>query len=580
MTGKIEGTVTITLGGEAGKGLKSVESILTRSLKLSGYHIFSTKELMSRIRGGSNSTQIRVSDEPVDCLSGRTDFLLPLDAVAAKRLARLLDENSIVIADESISSEIEETAGELIAVPVKDISEKLGASYFSTVVLAGIICGIFGVDIENLNVSIRNIFSGKDEEVVKKNLEAAKAGFDIGRKIVAEQGISIGLDSDPGASNNILLNGAEAVGLGAIAGGCDFICSYPMSPSTGVLTFLSANAGDFGILVEQAEDEISAINMALGAWYAGGRAMVTTSGGGFALMEEGVSLSGITEIPVVVHVAQRPGPGTGLPTRTEQADLEMVLYSGHGEFPRMIFAPGDIRQAFGLTRHAFDMAGKYQIPVFILTDQYTMDSYYDIEGLEVGDEPPGHHFVKTEKGYRRYELTKSGISPRGIPSYGEGLVMVDSDEHDEEGRITEDLDLRDRMVGKRLGKAEAMREDLLMPKRYSFAKEGDTGGVTVICWGSTLNPVKKAAGILAEKGHDLSVVHFSQVHPLPEDALKLLSKAKSLIAVEGNATGQFSRILRGHYGIEVERTVLKYSGMQFSEEELADKLLANVKGVV
>ena len=230
----------------------------------------------------------------------------------------------------------------------------------------------------------------------------------------------------------LLLSGSDAISLGALAGGCDYVCGYPMSPSTSVLEKMAAYAKKFDIIVEQVEDEIGVVNMALGAWYAGARALVTTSGGGFALMCEGISLGGMIESPLVLHLAQRPGPATGLPTRTEQGDLDMVLYAGHGDFPRIILAPGTLADGFTLTQKAFNLSAKYQVPVFILTDQFFVDSRYNTPVFDTGDLKVEKHIVKTDKDYKRFSLTKNGISPRGIPGYGSGNVCADSDEHDEE----------------------------------------------------------------------------------------------------------------------------------------------------
>ena len=569
--------ITITLAGEAGKGIQSVEHILTRALKLSGYHIFSTKEYMSRVRGGSNSTQIRVSSRPVNCMSRYCDLLLPMDLASANRMKDYLSENGLIIADTSVAKHIDSAKYTIISAPIAQFSKELGAAYYSNVILAGIICGILNIEKNILNQNVKTIFSKKTTDIVLKNLEAAKHGYSMGLQISSENKLSIKLTPNPETSNNILVNGSEAVGLGAIAGGCNFIASYPMSPSTGVLTYLSRHAKEFGIIAEQAEDEIAVINMALGAWYAGARALVTTSGGGFALMEEGISLAGITELPVVVHLAQRPGPGTGLPTRTEQGDLEMALYSGHGEFPRMIFAPGELNQAFTLTKHAFNMSDKYQIPVFILTDQYTMDTYYDIPELGLPFEKPVHHTIKTTKEYQRYALTQNGVSPRGIPSHGKGLVLVDSDEHDESGRITEDLELRIKMTEKRLKKFQTMKPDLLPPSIYRFSPETDKEDIYVICWGSTLNPVKKALEMLSNP--NITLLHFSQPFPIPDDAIAILSDTKKIISIEGNATGQFSRILQGHYAIQTQHLITKFNGMQFTPEELVDRISKALKEV-
>lgn len=364
----------------------------------------------------------------------------------------------------------------------------------------------------------------------------------------------------------ILLNGAEAVSLGAISGGCNFISAYPMSPSTGVLIFLSQHAEEFNIIAEQAEDEISAINLALGAWYAGARGMVTTSGGGFALMEEGVSLAGMLELPMVIHLAQRPGPATGLPTRTEQGDLELALYSGHGEFPRIIYAPGGIQDLFYLTQRAFNLADKFQIPVFVLTDQYLMDSYYNTMEFKLTEMDIERYTRKTKKNCKRYQLTKNGISDRGIPGWGEGLVLVDSDEHDEQGRITEDLNLRTKMVDKRLKKFKEIKKDEISPELVGN-KEYE---VLIVGWGSTYYIVKEALENL--KDNRVSFLHFKQVYPLPSETEEYLKKAKKVIVVENNATSQFSKLLKLYTGIEVKHKILKYNGEPFFVEELVGKL--------
>jgi len=354
--------------------------------------------------------------------------------------------------------------------------------------------------------------------------------------------------------------------LGAIAGGCNFVSSYPMSPSTGVLVFLAKHGKDFGIIAEQAEDEIAAINMAIGAWYAGARGMVTTSGGGFALMTEGLSLSGMLEMPVVIHLAQRPGPATGLPTRTEQADLELALYAGHGEFPRIILTPGTLQEAFHLTQKAFNLADKFQVPVFVLTDQYLIDSYYNISQLSLRDIKVEKHFIKSTQNYRRYELIADGVSPRGIPSYGDGLVCVDSDEHDSEGHITEDLNLHTKMVDKRLKKLESIRKEIVPPEFIGPKKRKNL----VICWGSTYHIVREAIEILSRDV--TAMLHYKQVYPLHESTADFLKTAEQTIIVENNATSQFGKQIKLHFGIDIDRKILKYSGLNFAVEEIVDEL--------
>jgi 2-oxoglutarate ferredoxin oxidoreductase subunit alpha len=378
--------------------------------------------------------------------------------------------------------------------------------------------------------------------------------------------IRLDITSDAGVKDQILLSGGEAIGLGAIAGGCNFISSYPMSPSTPVLVFLAKNGSEFGIIAEQAEDEIAAMNMAIGAWYAGARAMVTTSGGGFALMVEGLSLAGMLESPMVIHLGQRPAPATGLPTRTEQADLELALYAGHGEFPRILFTPGTIEQAFYLTARAFNLADKFQMPVFVLTDQYLVDSYYNIPAFDLSNVKVEKYFVKTEANYKRYELTENGISPRGIPGFGQGLVCVDSDEHDAVGHITEDLQLRTKMVDKRLRKLELAKAEIVAPELYPNRKYDNI----VVCWGSTYHIVREAIAVLGRE--DTSLLHYSQVYPLHPSTASYLGKAKKIVALESNATGQFAKLIKLNTGIDIKDRVLKYSGLSFAVEEVAEAL--------
>jgi 2-oxoglutarate ferredoxin oxidoreductase subunit alpha len=364
----------------------------------------------------------------------------------------------------------------------------------------------------------------------------------------------------------MLINGSEAVGLGALAGGCNFISSYPMSPSTGVLTFLAGKQKEKNIVVEQAEDEISAINMALGAWYAGARGMVTTAGGGFALMQEGLSLAGMTETPVVIHLGQRPAPATGLPTRTEQADLNLALYSGHGEFPRIIFAPGKIEDAFLVTQRAFNLADRYQVPVFILTDQYFLDTYYNLPGLPENKEENKEFIVETKSGYKRYLFTEDGVSPRGIPGRGEGFVRVDSEEHDENGFITEDMQVRRKMVEKRWKKQSLIERDVLSPE-FSGSENFET---LVIGWGSTYPIIKEA---LDSRGNGKTgFLHFYQVWPISKEINGYLEKAKKVVVIENNYSGQFANLIKLETGYDVKHRINKYDGLPFSVEELADAL--------
>jgi 2-oxoglutarate ferredoxin oxidoreductase subunit alpha len=558
---------SIVLTGEAGQGIQTVEHILTRVLKLSGYHVFATKEYMSRIRGGCNSTEIRVSSRRVSAFCDRIDLLIPLSAGSTGHLRRRVSPETVILGEEENLEAWKAVPDQgTVEIPLSRMAGEIGGKMYANVIAAGVVSGLFGLDIQVLAEYLKERFAGKDEGIIGKNLTAAGEGYSIGGRLRESGKVAVEAGTDPSVGEEVLLNGAEAVGLGAIAGGCNFISSYPMSPSTGVLVFMAGQAGDFGIIAEQAEDEISAVNMALGASYAGARVMVTTSGGGLALMTEGISLAGMLEQPLVVHLAQRPGPATGLPTRTEQGDLNLALYAGHGEFPRIILAPGRIEEAFSLTRRAFDLTDRYQVPVFILTDQYFMDSYCNLPSFDLSEIGVERHIVETDEGYQRYRLTENGVSPRGVPGFGRGLVAVDSDEHDQEGHITEDLDLRVRMVAKRMKKLELLEAHAVPPTLVG----PEDHRVLVVGWGSTFHPVREA---LEELGRDdLAFLHFGQVYPLPAEGAGYLERAGKRVIIENNATSQFGQLIRLETGLDFHERILKYNGLPFSVEEVREKL--------
>ncbi len=550
--------VSCVICGAAGQGIQTIERILPPLMKLSGYHVFACKEYMSRVRGGSNSTEIRVASKRVAAFLDRIDILVPLDKGAIPHLEKRISVRTVIIGDKNKLA----TDRPMIDVPFSRIASEIGGSIYENIVAAGVITGLFSIHLETANRYVRKFFGKKSEDVINHNILAIRRGFEIGQEIARSNRISITLHKDQKVNGELLLEGFEALGFGAIAGGCNFISSYPMTPATGVFTFIAQHWDEFGIIAEQAEDEISAMNMMLGAWYAGARAMVSTSGGGFALMTEGLSLAGMIESPAVINIGQRPGPATGLPTRTEQGDLDHALHAGHGEFPRVIYAPGTMHDAFHLLRRAFNMADKFQIPVVVLSDQFLVDSLYNVPPLDLSGVEVEHNFVETDQEYRRYRLTKSGVSPRGIPGLGKGFVCLDSDEHDEEGHITEDPDVRVDMVNKRLRKMESIRKETIPPELIGSRKYK----TLVIGWGTTYGPILEAIERIGEP--DIAFLHFKQVFPVHRDAAKYMERAERLIIVENNATSQFGRLLRVATGIEIKEKVLKYNGMHFSVEEL------------
>ncbi|HII94634.1 MAG TPA: 2-oxoacid:acceptor oxidoreductase subunit alpha [Candidatus Methanofastidiosum sp.] len=558
--------ISIVLCGEAGQGIETIEDILTKILKDSKYNIFAVKEYMSRVRGGSNSTEIRVFQKPIRAYVDRIDLLFALSNKSLDHLKDRISDNTIIFGDKEILGDIQK----VIDIPLSKITKKIGSSVYSNTVTAGVICGMLNVSEYEFRNFITKYFEKKGEPIINKNLEAASEGFELAKKII-ESGVTIKVKKSEelsrDISKDILISGKDAVALGALAGGCNFISGYPMSPATGILSFMSTYSKEFEVVAEQSEDEISAINMAIGAWYAGGRGMITTSGGGFALMEEGVSLAGMAETPVVIHIGQRPGPATGLPTRTEQGDLDLALYAGHGDFARIILSPGSIEDCFYLSKYAFSFADKYQIPVFILTDQYLLDCQYNIPSLDHKKYGIKRYVAQTKDDYKRYQFTKTGVSPRGIPGFGEGLVIQTGNEHDETGHTTENAILRKKMVEKRFNeklnqiKNEVIYPELLGGKAYKYL---------LIGWGSTRNIVEESLKQLREP--KLGFLYFKQLYPLPREVMGYLINAKKVIAIENNASGQFANLIKRETGFDIKNKILKYDGRPFSVEEVTTRI--------
>ncbi|OPY91120.1 MAG: 2-oxoglutarate oxidoreductase subunit KorA [Syntrophus sp. PtaU1.Bin208] len=537
----------ILVGGQAGQGLASIEKELTDLLFRLNYFFFATKFYMSRIRGGHNDHLFRVAERPVHALSGESwDVLVALDEETERRFKKDLSDGGICLSLEKIR-EIENRA-----------KEELSNAAMGNSLLVGLLLRLLGVKPEGLSAVVRE--------------EDKPAALLAGMSLAERWEMADRFLLQPQAGGSFKFDGNSALGFGSLLGGCQFVAAYPMTPATSLMLYLAKAALELPVHFEQAEDEIAAINMALGASYAGLRSMVATSGGGFALMTEGVSLAGMTETPLVIVVAQRPGPSTGLPTRTEQGDLNCVLSAGQGEFPRLIYAPGSLEEAIDLGRRSFEMADRYQIPVFILTDQYLADSIQLLEdrpGLTVSSRP----YEVFDASYRRYALTPDGLSPLTYPGLGEALVRVDSDEHTEEGRITEDLELRVRMMDKRLRKGLLLEEEAIPPTL--FGKRD--AGVYLICWGSNREIVAEVIARLSAEGISVAALHFSQVYPLtPAMVAGFPLAGKRLIIVENNATGQFAGLLRRELSLETDDSVLKYNGLCFSVKELCEEIRAKI----
>lgn len=557
------GTRNVVVGGEAGQGLVTVGSLLARALVRHGYRICVTQSYLSRIRGGHNTFAIRIGTDDVAAPQETIDLLVALDAPTIVLHREELAPDAIVMADAAHAVD----CPHCLKVPFKELAGKR----YENVAALGVVAQLLGLDRKIVESVLATAFGKKGAEVQAENLKALDGAF----AWAAAQGNGKQKLSPPAAGDRrLMINGNDAIALGAMSAGVKFCSFYPMTPATSVNLALAANAAKMGIIVEQAEDEIAAINMAIGASFAGAPAMVATSGGGFALMVEGVSLAGMIEAPVVVVLGQRPGPATGLPTRTEQADLEFVLHSGHGEFPRVIFAPASVESCFHLTRRAFELAERTQGPAFVMTDQFLADSDRAVLPFDLAKLAPvkaGCEAKDATLPYKRYAITPSGVSPRLLPGTSEHLVISDSDEHTEDGHLTEDLGVRTAMVEKRLRKLAILEKETLAPAYAGDAKPE----LLFVSWGSTAGAVAEAAEALRLKGGKVATLHFEQLWPLvPQQFLGYLTGAKQVVAVEGNATGQFARLVRRETGFEITRHVRRYDGLPITPEYILRELLS------
>ena len=552
--------LNVRVAGEAGQGVQTTGNLLVGAFAGAGLHVFATQSYMSRVRGGLNWFDVRIGDRELHSGSERADLLVALSRDALEALADETTEGGTVLFDG-------DGGPGAVSVPLTATAKELtGSAQMANTVAAGAVFALLGCDIDKLCEHLAAHFAKKGDEVVASNVSCARRGA----QLAASFGTALEAPRAAGAPASIY-SGTEAVGLAAATAGVKLVASYPMTPSTGVFTFLASVADDYGIVVEQAEDEIAAINMVCGATYAGVPAMTTTSGGGFALMCEGLSLAGMMELPALVLLSQRPGPATGLPTRTGQEDLGFALHAGHGEFARAIFAPGTPHQAYELTRRALETAHKFQTPVILLIDQFLADLQTTGPPLDPTLRPIDRHIVaQPPADYARYAVTADGVSPRALPGSG-AFVVCDSDEHTEDGHITEDLGARIRMQDKRLAKVEGMIADALPPERYG-ATDADT---LLVAWGSTYGPCREAVDLLDAEGRATAMLHFAQPWPLDVEAIRPLlcgGGARRVIAVEGNATGQFASVLRGAGALDDCERLLRYDGMPFTGEEIARRV--------
>ncbi len=567
-------TFNIRIGGEAGQGLASIGNILMRAAAREGWYLFAHQDYESRIRGGHNFFQIRLGDHPVVAGEDRLDLVVSMDQATITRAEEHLTEDSLIIYDPDVFKAAPPFAGQenYIAIPFVRVTEEMGQPrIMANAVAAGAVWALLSDDFTGLAEILAQLFAGRGEAIAAGNQSVARAGFERVQKIAA------GRKKPPKPSHpgeRLLLNGNDALPLGALAAGLKFMSAYPMTPATGITEFISRHGQEAAVIMEQAEDEISAINMALGASFAGVRAMTATSGGGFALMTEALGLAGSAEIPIVVINAQRPGPSTGLPTRTEQGDLTFAAAMSFGDFPRAVLAPGDVTEAFYLMGEAFNLAEQYQMPVVVLSDQHLADSYttaapFALEQVKIDR---GKVVAEAEAGedYLRYRFTEDGISPRLYPGCGEGLVISAGDEHDEKGHLTEDAVLRAKMVEKRMAKQKLVAERVLQPVLCGEEQPQ----IVLIGFGSTKGAIGEAVSRLNKKGTKAMGVHLPQVFPLPDSLGEILTGPGEKYVVESNVSGQLQALIASRFAWKPQGYVRRYDGRPIN----APYILSRLKG--
>ncbi len=555
-------TCNILIGGAAGQGIDTVSAVFERIIKRQGFEVFTIRDYMSRVRGGHNFIQVKFGNQKIYSHSDELDGIIAMNAETVETHIAALNSDGFVICDEEIVYE----DGRILKLPLQQAAKASGNVKTIGSVAIGSVLELLGIGHSGIEKVFREFFN---DEIAAQNLLAVQHGREL---VVKRSGISAG-----SKDSNILIGGNEAIALGTLAAGCKFYSAYPMTPSTSIMNYLASKMNDAQVVVEQAEDEIAAINMAIGASYAGARAMTGTSGGGFSLMAEGLGLSGMLEVPLVIAEVQRPGPTTGFPTRTEQSDLRFVISASQGEFPRMVIALRNVEDAFYQTIRAFNIADKYQIPVILLSDQFLADTTttvkpFDFDSIR-NDGFAGYSEYSGKKPYQRYEITPSGISPTLIPGRTPGVtVLVDSDEHDESGHITESADVRNRMVTKRLRKLELLKEELQEP----LFTGDEACEVLLLAWGSTCGPVSEAIDKLNKAGDTkYGALIFGDIWPLPTKSLVEKAKnAKRIINVEQNATGQLASIVSEITGIFCDYSVLKFDGRPMNSQYIYREVVA------
>jgi 2-oxoglutarate ferredoxin oxidoreductase subunit alpha len=569
------------IGGEAGDGIASTGKIFAQALSRAGRHVFTSKDFASRIRGGYTAYKIRTSVDPVESVVDRLDILIALTQRTVDENMDELHEGSVIIYDgERTSMQDLEVPDEMIGldVPLKSLAEDAGGAIMRNIVALGAVCEVLNFPIESLDSALEKTFGDKGQAIVENNCKAAR----LGQEYTAEEyDHDYGYDLETTDEDYVLLNGDEAIGMGAIAAGCRFYAGYPITPATDVMEYLTGRIDQYGGKVVQAEDELAAINLALGAARAGARSMTATSGPGIDLMTETFGLVATSETPLVICDVMRAGPSTGMPTKQEQGDLNMALYGGHGEVDRLVVAPTTVSECFWKTVEAFNLAEKYQMPVFLVSDlalavteqTFSPDTFdmdeVEIERGKVVDEAEIDSWLDEKERFQPHFPAADGISPRAFPGTEDGAHMTTGLEHDELGRRTEDTEVRVEQVEKRAQKVETAREQ----EEWDYREYGNPDAETLlVSWGSNEGAIREAIDILDDRGVDVRFISVPYLFPRP-DLSDEIDEAETTVVVECNAKGQFADILE-HDVLERVNRINKFNGVRFKADELANEVEA------
>ena len=541
---------SILIGGKAGFGIDKASSIIAEIFNELGYRIYVYRDYPSLIRGGHTFSIIRASNQKISNHCDKVDFILALNQDTVNFHQERLKDNSLIIYD----SDLVKSEGSGIPLE-KIIQEEKASEIMRNTCIIGSFCKAAGVKWEIL----AEVFKKNISKEFDLNLKVAQRGYDVAGEVLKIERLS--------EAAMPLVTGNDAISSGLIEAGLKSYIAYPMTPSSGILHFMAEKSQECGLKVIHPESEISVMLMSLGFAYAGEKVAIGTSGGGFCLMTEGLSFSGMAELPIVVVVGQRPGPSTGLPTYTCQSELHFVLHAGQGEFARFIIAPGDAEEAYYWSGVSLNLAWKYQIPAIILSDKTLAEGMFSFDKNEAGEIKEEAYPLWDKTGtYKRYQNTPTGVSPLAfVPEKG-AIIKINSYEHDEFGITTEDPAITKSMQDKRLRKDKILSEELEAYRTINAY--GDLNSHTaLLCWGSN-----KGVCIEVAMRFKLKVVHILVIHPLAVKRLQdSLAGVTKLISVENNATGQLANLI-SPYGFRVDKTVLKYDGRPFSVEELEEEV--------